>query len=158
MLRRFHIVLITLVGGLSLALSCHGAEGAQVESSAPAAVPSDAGPGIFLLSREEQGLPAELSPLNQSLKGDLDQMLARRFIRVLTVFQPGWLGTPITNRLLTMPFGRPRSRWHTSESTSTCFRLEWAPVTPGPRWKWLPHPATTRTSRDQAGWPLALPV
>jgi len=47
------------------------------------------GPGKFLLSREAQGLPPELAPLNQAWTGDFDAMAERRVIRVLTVFQVG---------------------------------------------------------------------
>ncbi len=47
------------------------------------------GPGRFLLTSSEQGLPPELAPLQQPWTGDLDTLVERRVIRVLTVFQVG---------------------------------------------------------------------
>jgi len=47
------------------------------------------GPGKFLLTRAEQGLPPELAPLNRSWTGDFDGMVERRLVRVLTVLQAG---------------------------------------------------------------------
>lgn len=55
---------------------------------APAATETQS-PGKFLLSREDRGLPPEFAPLNQVWTGDLDIMVERRVIRVLTVFQIG---------------------------------------------------------------------
>ncbi len=48
-----------------------------------------AGPGKFLLTPAEQGLPPELGPLSQSWTGDFDGMVERRVVRILTVFQLG---------------------------------------------------------------------
>jgi membrane-bound lytic murein transglycosylase MltF len=47
------------------------------------------GPGKFLLTPSEQGLPPELAPLNRTWTGDFDGMVERRVVRVLTVFQLG---------------------------------------------------------------------
>lgn len=51
-------------------------------------VPSQ-GPGKFLLTPAEQGLPPELAPITRPWIGDLDGMIERRVVRVLTVFQLG---------------------------------------------------------------------
>ena len=48
-----------------------------------------AGPGKFLLTPAEQGLPPELTPLSQPWTGDFDGMVERRVVRILTVFQVG---------------------------------------------------------------------
>ena len=50
---------------------------------------NDQGPGKFLLTGADQGLPPELAPLSQPWTGDFDGMVARRVVRVLTVFQVG---------------------------------------------------------------------
>ena len=50
---------------------------------------NDQGPGKFLLTRADQGLPPELAPLSQPWTGDFDGMITRRVVRVLTVFQLG---------------------------------------------------------------------
>jgi membrane-bound lytic murein transglycosylase MltF len=47
------------------------------------------GPGKFVLTSEEQGLPPELAPITQPWKGDLDGMIERRMVRILTVYQLG---------------------------------------------------------------------
>ncbi|MFT7563996.1 MAG: membrane-bound lytic murein transglycosylase MltF, partial [Bacteroidia bacterium] len=47
------------------------------------------GPGQFLLTRSEQGLPPELAPLSQAWVGDYDGMVERRVVRILTVYQLG---------------------------------------------------------------------
>jgi membrane-bound lytic murein transglycosylase MltF len=49
----------------------------------------DQGPGKFLLTPADQGLPPELAPLDHTWTGDFDGMVERRLVRVLTVFQPG---------------------------------------------------------------------
>ena len=54
-----------------------------------AGVSENRGPGKFLLSSSEQGLPPELVPLTQAWSGDFDGMAERRVIRILTVFQLG---------------------------------------------------------------------
>ena len=48
-----------------------------------------ASPGKPLLTWAEQGLPAELAPMQQAWKGDFNGMVERRVVRVLTVFQAG---------------------------------------------------------------------
>ncbi|MFT5140130.1 MAG: membrane-bound lytic murein transglycosylase MltF [Lysobacterales bacterium] len=60
---------------------------AEIEQSPEISV--NKGPGTFLLSSSEQGLPPELAPLSQAWSGDFDGMVERRVIRVLTVFQLG---------------------------------------------------------------------
>ena len=54
-------------------------------NAAPAAPPVGAGG----LTAAEQGLPPELAPLEQIWTGDLDRLVDRRVIRVLTVFAKG---------------------------------------------------------------------
>ncbi len=46
-------------------------------------------PGKQLLSPEELGLPDELVPLTHAWTGDFDDMVERRLIRILTVYQLG---------------------------------------------------------------------
>ena len=72
--------------------------GAAMEQEAVVAVSSQAsietddsadevsGPGKFLLTPEEQGLPSELAPLARQWTGDFDGMVERRFVRALVVF------------------------------------------------------------------------
>jgi len=47
------------------------------------------GPGKFLLSRADQGLPPGLAVLAHAWSGDFDGMVERRVVRVLTVYQIG---------------------------------------------------------------------
>jgi len=63
-------------------------------SSTPAAQgtvekPSPKSPGKFLLTAAEQGLPPELAPFANAWSGDLDGMIERRVVRILTVYQLG---------------------------------------------------------------------
>ncbi|MFT6276935.1 MAG: hypothetical protein ACJAZ0_003046, partial [Halioglobus sp.] len=64
------------------------------ETTAPSVVkesgnaPSQ-GPGKFVLTSDEQGLPPELAPITRPWTGDLDGMIERRMVRILTVYQLG---------------------------------------------------------------------
>lgn len=47
------------------------------------------GPGKFLLTRADQGLPTDTAVLAHAWSGDFDGMVKRRVVRVLTVYQIG---------------------------------------------------------------------
>jgi len=51
--------------------------------------PTPENPAKFVITPAEQGLPVELAPIENAWTGDFDQMVERRVIRVLTVYQMG---------------------------------------------------------------------
>jgi membrane-bound lytic murein transglycosylase MltF len=87
---------LCVVTVLCTSAACNPADSApsgkqtSVHSAGPNTQATQASPGIFMLSAEEQGLPPELESRSIQWTGDFDDMVKRRFIRILTVFQPGW--------------------------------------------------------------------
>ncbi len=73
---------VTATGAAAAAVDADGSDGLD---AAQAAVPVGAGG----LTADEQGLPPELAPLEQTWTGDFDSLIERRVIRVLTVFAKG---------------------------------------------------------------------
>jgi len=72
-------------------LACGGSPSEQqaAPTSGLTAEQPQAPPGTPLLTFEEQGLPAELAPREQTWLGDFDAMRERRVIRLLTVYNLG---------------------------------------------------------------------
>ena len=62
---------------------------ANVDEQTLVPVQNTEGPGTFLLTNSERGLPPELTPLSKPWTGDFDGMVERRLVRVLTVHQLG---------------------------------------------------------------------
>jgi membrane-bound lytic murein transglycosylase MltF len=83
------------VGALMLALIAHGCRPASEQVPAHEPSPASAAPAVAPAAEEElepapeaTPLPAGLAPLFEPFKGDLDGMVKRRLVRVLTVQNP----------------------------------------------------------------------